>query len=110
MTIKTVAWLWLVVWLYGFAAWGYRFANCDHFPLRSQTGDLIWLTDVFVWYTSFIAIFLVVSLGLKSLTKRIGESKANRILIITAVLGLVLGWLISLVLHAVYPSLYQGWS
>lgn len=113
MTVRTVSWLWLTVYLYGSVALGYRVANLPHFPLRSQTGDLVWWIDVLLFNTGMVAFCLGGILARISLTKRIGHPRTIKIItstIVLGVLGFVVGWLISLVLHTLNPSLYQGWS
>ncbi|GEM_PF-2466363 len=110
MTIRLVSWLWLTVCLYGSTALSYRVANFPHFPLRDQTGDLVWWIDGLLFNTGIVAVFLGGVLASIGLTRRVGDARTIQIVISTMVLGFVIGWLISLVLHTVNPSLYQGWS
>ena len=110
MTIRPITWLWLTVCLYGFVAIGYRVANSHHFPLRSQTGELVWWMDVLFFSTGSVAASLGLPLASMRLDKSIGNPQTTQILIATVVLGFITGCLISLVLHTVNPSLYRGWS
>lgn len=110
MTIRPITWLWLTVCLHGFAAISYRVANFPHFPLRSQTEELVWWIDVLLFNTGIVEASLGTTLASMHLVKRIGNPQTTQIPIATVVLGFITGCLISLVLHTVNPSLYHGWS
>ena len=110
MRIRAISWLWLTVYLYGSVALGYRVANLPHFPLRSQTGALVWWIDVLLFNTGLAAFSFGGTWAAISLAKYMGNRRTILFIASTTVLGFVVGWLISLVLHIVNPSLYQGWS
>jgi hypothetical protein len=110
MNTRSLRWLMLTAYFYGLAALSYRIVNFPHFPLRDQTGELVWWTDALVYNSSFVAITIGI-LASSRLGKR-GEHtpRSNQLLISTVVLGVVTGCLISFVLHTVNPALYKGWS
>ncbi|UBF27409.1 hypothetical protein K9N68_05515 [Kovacikia minuta CCNUW1] len=48
MTTRFLFGLCLLLSLYGWAALGYRVANLPHYPLRNQTGEFVFWTDVLI--------------------------------------------------------------